>query len=282
MLSIKAPSQLYKEVHATPYAMLRLKGDQVLNQALDSRLEREATWTRKSSTVCNTDKMFQENIAQNNIVRPTTENKAEKNILLTTAKKAMTNSVKEETNTNKQTLWNNKVKKLTLKDDFINLLIEEQSNVTWKSIVNNIPNGVLSFTLKASVNGLNTPDNLKRWGAKKLDKCTICGNFGNLEHVLNWCGTALNQGRLKWRHNSVLSHMHNEITKVKPDDLTIFTDITGKDFNGGTIPADIITTGQRPDIVLISRKEKKIALLELTVSFKKCRKCTCKKGIKIL
>ena len=209
--------------------------------------------------------MFQENIVQNNIVKPTTENEAEKNIFIAKAKKAMTNSVREET----ITLWNNKVKKLTLQGDFINLLIEEQSNVTWKSIVNNIPKGVLSFTLKASVNGLNTPDNLKRWGAKKLDKCTICGNFGNLEHVLNWCSTSLNQGRLKWRHDSVLNHMHNEITKVKPDDLTIFTDIPGKDFNGGTIPADIIPTGQRPDIVLINRKEKKIALLELTVSFEK-------------
>ena len=61
--------------------------------------------------------------------------------------------------------------------------------------------------------------------------------------------------------------MHYEITKVKPDHITIFTDIPGKDFNGGTIPADIITTGQRPDIVLISRKEKKIALLKLTVIF---------------
>ena len=127
----------------------------------------------------------------------------------------MVKSVKEET----LFLWNNKVKKLTLQGDFINLLIEEESNVTWKSIVHNIPKGVLSFTLKASVNGLNTPDNLKRWGAKKLDKCTICGNFGNLEHVLNWCGTALNQGRLKWRHNSVLNHLHNKITKVKRVDL---------------------------------------------------------------
>ena len=51
--------------------------------------------------------------------------------------------------------------------------------------------------------------------------------------------------------------------------LAMFTDIPGKSINGGTIPADIITTGQRPDIVLINRKEKKIALLELTVSFEK-------------
>ena len=67
----------------------------------------------------------------------------------------------------------------------------------------------------------------------------------------------------------MLNHMHNKITKVKPNDLTIFTDIPGKDFNEGTIPADIITTSQRPDIVQLNRKEKKIALLELTVSFEK-------------
>ena len=59
MLSIKAPSQLYKETHASGYAMLRMKGDNVVNQALDSRLERERTWTRKTSTVCNSDKMYQ-------------------------------------------------------------------------------------------------------------------------------------------------------------------------------------------------------------------------------
>ena len=64
-------------------------------------------------------------------------------------------------------------------------------------------------------------------------------------------------------------HMHSEIFKVKSDEVTIFTDIPGKSINGGTIPADIITTAQRPDIVLINRKEKKIVLLELTVSFEK-------------
>ena len=56
--------------------------------------------------------------------------------------------------------------------------------------------------------------------------------------------------------------MHTEITEVKPDDLTIFTDIPGTDFNGGTIQADIITTGQRPDIVLINKiKKRKLLFL---------------------
>ena len=174
-------------------------------------------------------------------------------------------SIQEETTA----IWNDKVKKLTLQGDFAKILIEEQTNVTWKSIINNIPKGVLSFALKASVNGLNTPDNLKRWGARKMDKCQICGNFANLEHVLNWCATSLNQGRFKWRHDSILSYMSSEMTKGKPNDTIIYIDIPGHQINGGTIPPDIVTTGQRPDIVIINRKEKKIVLFEFTVSFEK-------------
>ena len=166
-------------------------------------------------------------------------------------------------------MWNNKVEKLTLQGEFASLLIEENTNITWKSIINNIPKGVLSFALKASVNGLPTPDNLKRWGAKKLDKCQICGNFANLEHVLNWCKTSLNDGRFKWRHDSIISYMMTEINKGKEDEITVHADIPGHSINGGTLPPDIITTTQRPDIVLINRQEKKIALFELTVSFEK-------------
>ena len=153
--------------------------------------------------------------------------------------------------------------------EFASLLIEEETNVTWKSIINNIPKGVLSFALKAAVNGLPTPDNLKRWGAKKLDKCQLCGNFANLEHVLNWCKTSLNDGRLKWRHDSILSYMTKEINKGKKEDTIVYTDIQGHSINGGTLPSDVITTSQRPDIVILNRAEKKIILFELTVSFEK-------------
>ena len=242
-----------------------MKGDRCVNHALNSRVERESAWTKKSSTVCEAKKLYDKNISQNKISEPTTESESDKRILIYKAKKAMNQSLKEET----LATWNNKVKKLTLQGEFLNLLIEEQTNVTWQSICNNIPKGVLSFALKASVNGLNTPDNLKRWGIRKMDKCDICGNYANLEHILNWCNTALSQGRLKWRHDSVLHHMTSEINKVKQTEVTIYTDIPGQTINAGTIPADIITTGQRPDIVLINREKKKIALLELTVSFEK-------------
>ena len=83
---------------------------------------------------------------------------SEKYRAIQNAKKAVNKSIKEET----LALWNTKVNKLTLQGDFAKLLIEEEENITWKSIVNNIPKGVLSFALKSAVNGLPTPDNLKR------------------------------------------------------------------------------------------------------------------------
>ena len=37
--------------------------------------------------------------------------------------------------------------------------------------------------------------------------------------------------------------------------------------NGGTVPPDLVATGQAPDIVLLDREKKLIVLLELTVVF---------------
>ena len=57
-LAIKAPFQLYKEAHAGTYAMIRTKGDKLVDHALDSWVERESTWTKKSSTTCDVDLIF--------------------------------------------------------------------------------------------------------------------------------------------------------------------------------------------------------------------------------
>ena len=58
LLGIKAPSQIYKEAHTSTYAMMRLKGDEIVNQAIDSRLERESMWVKKSSTIVQADCIF--------------------------------------------------------------------------------------------------------------------------------------------------------------------------------------------------------------------------------
>ena len=267
MLSTKMPSQLYKEAHAGNFATIRSKGDSVVNHALDSRLERESSWTRKYSTVNHMQTLWQENIDKNTITLPHTEEAQRASpAIIRQAKKAMYKSVREET----LTYWNERVQKLAFQGDFIQLLVEEKENITWKSIINNIPRGVLSFAMKSTVNGLNTPDNLKRWGIRKTNKCDQCGNFGNLEHTLNWCKTALDQGRFTWRHNSILNHLAQALIEANNEgSWIIYADIPGMNMNGGTIPPDVLITAERPDLVLLDRSKKSIELYELTCSFEK-------------
>ena len=147
------------------------------------------------------------------------------------------------------------------------LLAEEKENVTWKSIAFNIPKGILPFALKASTNTLNTPANLRRWGKRRLANCSICGNHGTLLHILNFCQTYLDQGRFTWRHDSIIHLFASTLKEGKPEALKLFADIPDYKINGGTLPADVLCILERPDIVFLDRKLKKIILLELTCSF---------------
>ena len=63
--------------------------------------------------------------------------------------------------------------------------------------------------------------------------------------------------------------MTEEIIKEKPENITIYSDLPKYSINGGTIPGDIITTLQRPDIVIINRPEKTLTVFEFTVGFEK-------------
>ena len=51
MLKVKQPSHIYLEGHAGNLALMRLKGDKIVNKCIDSKLEREKKWKKKSSTV---------------------------------------------------------------------------------------------------------------------------------------------------------------------------------------------------------------------------------------
>ena len=84
LLGIKAPSQVYQEAHSSTYTMIRLKGDKVVNQALDSRLGRESAWVNKSSTVVRSDSVFQKNINDQQFFLPTEESESEKKSFINT------------------------------------------------------------------------------------------------------------------------------------------------------------------------------------------------------
>jgi hypothetical protein len=47
--------------------------------------------------------------------------------------------------------------------------------------------------------------------------------------------------------------MTKEMKKEAIEEISIFTVIPGQSIYGGTLPPDIVVTGQRPDIVIINR-----------------------------
>ena len=90
---------------------------------------------------------------------------------------------------------------------------------------------------------------------------------GDLAHIINFCPVALNQGRYTWRHDSILNFLYGEIKTVAPKDVEIFSDLAGHMVNNSVIPQDILVSngfGSKPDLVVISRSNKRIALFEVT------------------
>ena len=208
---------------------MRLKGDEIVNHTLNRRLERESVWTGKSSTITLCDQIFTQNVQNDKIFIPTTENTFDVATSvrheIPKAKIATKQSIREFTIEQ----WNTKVEKLIMQGEFTKLLIEEKENVTWKSIIYNIPRGVLSFALNSTTNTLPTPDNLRRWGKRVVSVCPLCSNQGTLEHILNFCSVALTQGRYTWRYYTVLNHITNFVLQNKPQDLEVYSDISGLD-----------------------------------------------------
>ena len=164
LLSVKTPSQLYMEGHAGNYTLMRIKGDQTVNHALDSRLERESSWTQKSSTIVQCHQILEKNIENDCIFIPSPLNCPNvdhaRRHAIPRAKMAIKKSIEEET----LDVWNKKVQQLTMQGDFTNLLIQEKENITWQSVIKNVPRGIMSFALNSVTNTLPSPDNLKRWG----------------------------------------------------------------------------------------------------------------------
>ena len=265
LLNIKQPSQVYLEGHASNMLLMRMKGDTTVNACIDSKLERETKWSKKSSTSAKSQDLIATIVENNNLEarqdRPTTlKQRINRNKIM--LKKTISEEIKDT--------WNNKVRKLTMQGDFTNLLIEEETSVTWQSIARKMPRNVMAFAARLATNSLASPDNLKRWGKRKMGRCPLCSApNATLAHITNMCTVALNQGRFTWRHDSVLHHLTKVIKTLTTCGTEVFADLPNLRINGGTIPADILVSvgeGSKPDLVVIDRTNKRIALLELTCS----------------
>jgi hypothetical protein len=90
-----------------------------------------------------------------------------------------------------------------------------------------------------------------------------------LFHVLDHCKHTLEQGRLTWRHDSVLNHIAGclKSTPVGKSTVELFCDLDGLEAPGvGSIPADVMVQAQRLDHVILDSSmhgKHRIALVEL-------------------
>ena len=167
--------------------------------------------------------------------------------------------------------WRDYVRPLLVQGNVLKLIEAEKSDLTWKSMIYNLPRNVLSFAVRSCIDFLPTFTNLRTWGKRVNVKCKLCNNNQTLLHVLNNCQTVLQQGRYTWRHNSILSHMFQSFKKligITKDTFDLFADLPGHTVTGGTLPPNILPTAQRPDIIIINNTKKLVHIIELTVPFK--------------
>ena len=155
--------------------------------------------------------------------------------------------------------------------ELLALLGQEDSDISWKSVIYSVPRGVMSWAVRSCTNSLATPDNLARWGKVVDPKCYMegCNNTATLGHLLSNCQIMINQGRYNHRHDSCLNLLFNTLKVNKPEGMQIFADLEDCKVNGGTLPPDVALTASRPDLVLIDRSvtPQHVILAELTVTW---------------
>ena len=120
----------------------------------------------------------------------------------------------------------------------------------------------MKWLLNSSIDTLPTKTNLRQWGKVVNDKC-YCGQRQTLNHILNCCPVSLAQGRYTARHDNILEYISSCLNKEK---FKCYIDIDGQQTAaGGTLPASLIVTNLKPDVVILDQKNKTAAIFELTV-----------------
>ena len=183
-------------------------------------------------------------------------------------------------------------------DELINM------DLKWNEVMYGFSPSMLSFWLNSIQNTLPDPSNLRRWGKQKTANCSLC-NWKNctLQHIICSCKTALDQGRISWRHDSILASIvkHIKQNKLKhrtehklceeEEDKQRPVKFIKKGMKPRKrrkrhycywgqhddwkilmdtrehqyqVPPSIASTSQRPDICVYSDKAKKVCFIELT------------------
>ena len=171
--NVKQPSQVYLEGHASNIAIMRLKGDSVVNTCLDSKIKREAQWKKKSSISVKCNQIVAQLVENEKIVLPKISSTSERH--MNQAKREVKKSIQAEI----QEKWNSKVQKLVMQGNFTKLLIEEEENVTWQSIANKLPRNVLAFATRLGTNSLPRYGERENIHLPVWNTCTHCKHMSS-------------------------------------------------------------------------------------------------------
>eukprot|EP01050_Picozoa_sp_SAG11_P022111 SAG11_NODE_4094_length_2068_cov_18.058405_2_plen_383_part_01 len=169
----------------------------------------------------------------------------------------------------------------------------EAEKLNHQRICNGMSDDVMRFVIQAQANTLPTGSNLKRWkvqGAKS--DCALCGMQNQTDgHIFGWCPYVMHQeerlyggaNRIKWRHDNVCLELtlrlmeeatrvnllpadeRGEGTLYEARDWEVLSDLP--DTNGDAafiFPPEIAVLAAKPDMILISRREMIVLLIELT------------------
>ena len=153
------------------------------------------------------------------------------------------------------------VAKLRVQGQWSLLGIPEEERRRWRTMIWGLPTSVAQYATKSALDLLPTKANLSRWHVVMDSSCPRCGVKETLHHVLNNCPHLLNSGAYKWRHNSVLQHLHSEIVKANKW-KTVCVDLPGRDYSLPFAP----DASWRPDLVL-QDDNNRIHFVELTIPF---------------
>ena len=236
-----------------------LNGDELVLSAVQSKLERQKLWTRNKQWFVGIHDVVSGVFAEGK-----DEEKSVAAMKKKIARKVSDEEAKEA---------DSKLSSLLVQGRFFewsqkqNLDYDNMRAVLW-----GLPDKLLRFAIKARVDVLPTGANLKRWSVKQVSRCALCGGHETLLHSLNWCKTALDQGRFTWRHDSILLYIHTSLLDHGLDQhiWSIYTDLYNLGVRGGGTIPDVLTryeVKQRPDLVLVDYVEKSCVIFELTVPF---------------
>ena len=90
-----------------------------------------------------------------------------------------------------------------------------ESDITWKDMIYDLSDDIISFRVNAISRSLPCPSNLRRWGIKSQGKCPLCHKHNaTAGHILSNCYHALREGRYTWRHDNVLIGIHKDIVGI--------------------------------------------------------------------